>query len=168
MIAEVNTVQEIEVLVEGFFTTHHLLQTQTEVVGELTVPAMSKQAIFVGAGDDELEMRKPSWWKSYFELRRAGSLLGSAGPKRFFSRDVVVEYGTERYVLCPAGFWSRAWQLVDAEENVLVEVEPRGAFRRGAYLTALDQVDRELLVFTYFLVQERWQAETATAAVAAS
>jgi hypothetical protein len=50
---------------------------------------------------------------------------------------------------------------------ILLEVQPRGIFRRGAYLTILGPVEADLLAFVYYLVNVRWQEQTAAASAAA-
>ncbi len=47
---------------------------------------------------------------------------------------------------------------------MLLEIRPRGIFRRGALLTILGTVDAALLVFTYYLVYTRWREDAAAAA----
>jgi hypothetical protein len=51
---------------------------------------------------------------------------------------------------------------------VLLDIQPRGVFRRGAYLTILEPMNIDLLVFTYYLVNARWQEQSAAASSAAA
>ncbi len=67
----------------------------------------------------------------------------------------------------PAGFWSRGWHLIDEAGTTLLEIQPRGIFRRGAYLTIIGPVDADLLVFAYYLVNVRWQEQAAVDSAAA-
>jgi hypothetical protein len=51
---------------------------------------------------------------------------------------------------------------------ILVEVWPRGFFRRGAQLVVKGAVHADLLVFTYYLVNARWQEQAAAGGAAAA
>ena len=61
------------------------------------------------------------------------------------------------------------WTIIARKmtERTLLEIRPRGVFRRGASLAAMVPVDVGLLVFAYYLVHTRWR-EDATAAGAAA
>jgi hypothetical protein len=71
------------------------------------------------------------------------------------------------YELVSAAVWSRGWGLVDEEGTLLLEIQPRGLFRRGARLTILEPVHADLLLFAYYLAHVRWQEQGAAAAAAA-
>ena len=158
---------EIEVAVSGLFTTHHSLQTATEVLGELTLPAFSKGGIFRAAGGRELVLERTSWWRGWHELREDGIVLGTARPQGFWRRTMSVGFRGAMYELSPSGFWSRGWRLVDDAGTPLLEIQPRGLFRRGACLEVLGPVHADLLVFAYYLVRTRWQEQSAAGAAAA-
>lgn len=158
---------EIEVAVSGLFTTRHSLQTETGVLGELTLPAFSKGGIFRAADGRELVLERTSWWRGWHELREDGIVLGTARPQGFWRRTTSVGFRGAMYELAPAGFWSRGWHLIDEAGTVLLEIRPRGVFRRGAYLMVLDAVHADLLVFAYYLVRARWQEQSAAGAAAA-
>ncbi|OQY20873.1 MAG: hypothetical protein B6I34_08195 [Anaerolineaceae bacterium 4572_32.1] len=72
MTQEAWMINEIDVIVSGLFTTHHYLQTATEVLGELTLPAFSKSGVFRTADGRELMVGRTSWWRGWHELRAGG------------------------------------------------------------------------------------------------
>ena len=158
---------EIEVVVSGFFTTHHLLQTAAGILGELTLPAFNRTGVFRSADGRELVVERTSWWRGWHELRENAVVLGTACPRGFWRRTIEVGFRGAMYELVPASFWSRGWRLLDEMGTTLVEVQPRGVFRRGAYLMIMEPVSVDLLVFTYYLVNVRWQEQAAAAGAAA-
>ena len=162
------TAGELEVDVLGFFTTHHRIQTETGVLGECTFPAFSKGGIFRSADGRELVMGRTSWWRGWHELRENGIVVGTARPRGFWRRAMNVGFRGRVYGLEPAGFWSRGWYLTDEAGTILLEIRSRGFFRRGAYLTIRGQVHTDLLIFAYYLVNARWQEQSAAAGAAAA
>jgi hypothetical protein len=162
----------IDVTVSGVFTTHHLFQTATGVLGELTMPALRKRAVFRTAEGQELVIEQTSWWRGTYELRDDGTVLGTARPLGLFRRENVVRFANRDYRLRAAGLWGRIWHLVDdgiaAQGEILVAFHPRGAFRRGAILRIMGPVDLNLLVFAYHLVNTRWQEQSAAAGAGAA
>ena len=160
--------EEIEAIVAGAFTTHHLLWLEAGTLGELTLPAFRSTGVFRAADGREWAVRRTSWWRGQHEMRERGVLLGTAWPRGFFRREIVIRFGAGEYLLQPTGVWSRGWRLTDALERTLLEVRPRGVFRRGAYLTVVVPVDVPLLVFAYYLVHTRWQEDSAAASAASS
>ncbi|MFQ6102155.1 MAG: hypothetical protein ACE5OS_13100 [Anaerolineae bacterium] len=167
MTQEMCMADEVEVVVSGFFTTHHFLQTTTGVLGELVVPALSTSGIFRATDGRELRVERTSWWRGWYELREDGVVLGTARPQGFWRRTMNVGFRGAMYELVPAGFWSRGWHLVDEAGTALLEIQPRGILRRGAYLTIMGPVNADLLVFAYYLVNVRWQEQAAAASAAA-
>jgi hypothetical protein len=159
---------EIEVIVSGAFTTHHRLETTAGLLGTFTLPAFSSTGLFHFANGRELTLRRVSWWRGQHELHEGETLLGSSYPQGFFRREIVVLFGEREYRLTPVSFWNRTWHLTDEVGTVLLEIQPRGVFRRGAYLTIFGAVDAALLVFAYYLIHNRWQEEAAAGAAAAS
>ena len=157
---------EIEITVSGFFTTHHVLQTSAGNLGELIPPALSKSGVFRFADGRELTVARTSWWRSQHELRENGIVLGTARPQSFWRRAMEIRFQGAMYELVPASFWNRRWLLLDEMGTTLIEVQPRGAFRRGAYLAIVEPVSVDLLIFAYYLVNARWQEQAAAAAAA--
>jgi hypothetical protein len=158
---------EIEVEMWGCFTTHHLLRTETDVLGEMTLPAFSSGGVFKAADGRNLVVEKTSWWRGWHELRENDIVVGSAHPAGFWGRTMSVGFRGLMYELVPAGFWSDGWHLLDGMGTVLVEVRRLGFFRRKVVLTVHGTVHPDLLVFVYYLVNVRWQEQTAAAAAAA-
>lgn len=158
---------EVEVTISGFFTTHHFLETVMGGLGELTLPALGKSGVFHSSDGRELTVEQTSWWRGWHELRENGIVLGTARPQGFWRRTMEVGYQGATYDLISAGFWSRGWLFVDKLGTVLLDIQPRGVFRRGAYITILEPVNVDLLIFVYYLVNARWQEQSAAAGAAA-
>ena len=168
MARQVWPTDEVEVVVSGAFTTDHHLRTETRTLGELTLPAFRTGGVFRAGDGRELTVHRTSWWRGWHELREGETVLGTARPHGFWRRQMAVQFEGRGYVLRPAGFWTRSYHLVDAVERTLLEIRPRGGFRRGAYLAATVPVDVGLLVFAYYLVHTRWQEAAAAAGAAAA
>jgi hypothetical protein len=158
---------EIEVEVTGFFTSHHIFRTEMQNLGELTFPAFSQCAEFRAADGRELLMQKTHWLGSAHELVQGDTVRATADRPGLFRRDIAVQFDGREYGLEPEGLFSQGWYLTDGKGNVLVEIQPRGVLKEGAYLTIRGAVDADLVVFAYYLVHVR-QQEDAAAAVAAS
>ena len=161
------TADEVEVVVSGFFTTHHYFQTATGDLGELMLSTFSKGGVFRAADGRELMVQRTHWWRGWHELREGGVVMGTARPRGFWQQRMSVGFRGLAYELEPTGFWSRGWRLMDEAGMTLLEIQPRGIFRRGAYLTVLGPVHADLLVFAYYLVNARWQEQAAAGAAAA-
>ena len=165
---EIWTSGEFEVEVWGCFTTHHLLQTAAGVLGELVLPAFSRGGVFHSADGRELMVERTSWWRGWHELREGGIVLGTAVPLGFWRRAAEIGFRGMAYALEPTSVWSRGWRLIDKDGMVVLEIQPRGVFRRGAYLTIRGPVHIDLLIFAYYIVNVRWQEQSAAAAAAAA
>lgn len=157
-------IDQIEVQMSGLFTTHHYFQAEGEMLGELTCPAFGQQAIFQAGDGRTLGVRKTSLLGSSYELVEANSARGTAGPRKVFSREISVHYEGTAYLLRPEGVFSRDWFLVDAQGSTLLEIQPRGVFKQGAFLYPRQVLDFDLVVFAYYLVHVRQQEEAAAAA----
>ena len=158
---------QAEVTVSGFFTTHHFVQTATDILGELTLSALRMGGVFHAANGRELVVQRTNWWRGWHEMREGGIVLGTAHPQSFWRRTMGVGFRGAMYELRPADFWSRGWYLFDEMGATAVEIRPRGVFRRGAYLTVLEPVNVDLLIFVYYLVNVRWQEQSGAAGAAA-
>ena len=159
---------EVEVTVSGAFTTHHLLRTGAGILGESTVPALRKRAVIRTAEGRELVMKQTNWWRGTYELQEGDTLLGTVRPLGIFRRENIVRFGHQDYRLRAVGLWGRLWHLADDAGRTLVEVHRRGIFRRGAILRILSPLDLDLLVFTYHIVNARWDEQTTAAAAGGS
>lgn len=162
------SLDEVEVDVSGFFTTHHLLRTAVGNLGKLTFPAFSQQATYRTSGGRELLMRKTHWLSTTHELVEGEVVRGNGARPGLFRRDIILKIDGQQYSLAPRGVLGQGWRLFDAAGQQLLEIQPRGIFRQGAYLTITGAVDADLVAFAYYLVQMRQQEEAAGAAAAAS
>jgi hypothetical protein len=159
--------ERAEVIVSGVFTTHHAVRTATEMLGELILSAFSMGGVFHGADGRELVVRRTNWWRGWHEMREGSIVLGSAHRQGFWRRTMGIGFRGATYELRPADFWSRGWHLCDEMGTTVVEIRPRGIFRRGAYLTVMQPVHVDLLIFVYYLVNVRWQEQSGAAGAAA-
>jgi hypothetical protein len=162
------SVDEIEVTVRGFFTTHYSFHTATGEWGELTLNGFRRCGRFVYPDGRTLELCLADAWRQRYELREAGWVRGEARPKSAWRRELTVRFDERDYLLSPRGAFSRDWFLTAADGTPLLAVRPRGFFKRGAFLDILGALDGDLLVFAYYLAEKRWEAEGAAAAAAAS
>jgi hypothetical protein len=87
-----------------------------------------------------------------------------ADRRAMLSRDIVIEFDGQEYELIPEGILKQGWFLNDAQGNRLLEIQPRGVFRQGAYLTLVGWVDADLVAFAYYLVHMRKQEDSAAVA----
>lgn len=167
MTQEIWETDTLEVIVSGLFTTHHRIETPSGALGELTLPAFGWRGTFRAADGQEWVMERTRWWRGWHELRENGIVLGTARPQGFWQRKMDIGFRGLPYMLVPADIWSRRWCLMDGAGVIRLEIQPRGAFRRGARLSVRGQVDLALLVFAYYLVNARWQEQAAAAGTAA-
>lgn len=165
---EIRSMDEIEVEVTGFFTTHHLFRTAAGSLAEVVFPAFSQYATCRTAGGRELLMQKTHWLGSSHELVDGEVVRGRGERPGLLRRDIVLEFDGQKYSLEPEGLFSQGWRLLDAGGQQLLELQPRGIFRQGAYLTATGAIDADLVVFAYYLVHMRQQEDAAAAAAATS
>ena len=157
---------EVEILVSGLWNTSHHLQTAGESLGLLVLPAFRRGGVFHSVDGRELVAERTRWWRRWHELREGAVVLGSAAPRAIWGWSLEVMFGSQAYVLEPAGILTRAWRLLDERGDPLLEISPRGIFRRGAVVTILAEVPVDLVAFTYYLVFTRWQEQAAATAAA--
>jgi hypothetical protein len=162
------TLDQIEVEVSGFFTTHHYLESEAGTLGKLTFPAFSQQGNLQTADGRELVMQKRSWLGSAHEALEGERIRGTADRRGLLSRDILVQFDGKAYTLEPEGLLSRGWFLLDAEGNELLEIQPRGILKQGAYLMIKGVVAADLIAFAYYLVYMRQQEDAAAAAAASA
>ena len=158
----------IEVDVSGFFTTHHRFETTSGLWGELTLPAFSNYATFQTPSGHDLLLRKVHWLGSAHEASENGIVRGTADRRGAFDRDMVLWFDGQECLLQAAGLLNQGWYLVDYMGYQVLEVQPRGLLRQGAYLKLFDLLDVGLVAFTYYLVHVRWQEDAAVVAATAS
>jgi len=153
----------IEVTVSGGFKTRHVFNTTGGILGVLELRGAKNEGYFQGVDGAEIQFKKTSFWKSHYLLEEGGAELGSAKPPRAISRSFDLIYGGEGLAVAPVKGISRSWRLLDSRGDPICEIKPRGAFKRGALIRILSQVDVKLLVFVYCLVTRRWQEESSAA-----
>lgn len=158
---------QIEVEVLGFFTTHHHFQTEAGTIGKLTFPAFAQCGTFRTADGRELLMQKPRWLGTSHEFVEGKIVRGRADQRGLLSRDFVVELDGRKYYLVAEGAFKQGWFLTDAEGTTLLEFQPRGIFKQGFYVTIWSSVDADLVAFAYYLVHVRHQEAAAAGAAAA-
>lgn len=160
--------EEVQVEVSGFFTTHHWFNTESEMWGELVFPAFSGYGVIQTPDGRELLMQKTHWLGSAHEFLEGGRVRGTADKASWASQDFVIEFDGEEYFLVPEGLFKQGWFLQDESGTKLIEIQPRGAFRQGAYLTIPGIVNTYLAAFAYYLVHVRQQEAAAVVAATSS
>jgi hypothetical protein len=115
-----------------------------------------------------MSIRRTSWMGSRYEASDGEEILATARPRGAFKRVIDLDFRGTSYTLVPAGPFRLGWYLLDDQGIRWLEFQPRGAFRRGAYLHILAPVAVELIVLFYYLVYQRKQQEAAAASAAAS
>jgi hypothetical protein len=165
---EIWLLDEITVEVSGFFTTHHYLQTSSGILGEFTFPAFSQHGVYRTLDGRELLMQKTHWLGTAHELIEGEIVRGWADRPGLFRRDLVVQFDGREYSLEPEGLLSQGWFLFSDERNRLVEIQPRGIFKQGAFISITGAVDADLVAFAYYLVYMRQQEDAAAVAATTS
>ncbi len=155
------TADLIAVVETGIFKTEHLFGTQSGVLGVLALNAGKTKGTYTGLEDLSLVFEKINFWKSQYELKQEGAVIASAAPRGGLSRVVVITFEGEPYALLPGKGLSRSWTLKNSQDQFLCEFKPRGTFKRGAMLRILNQVPISLMVFSYCLVRNKWQEQSA-------
>jgi len=153
----------IEINVSGSFKTRHDLWVAGGKLGTLQLNAGKSEGVFQGADGSVLIFKKTSFWKSSYHFEENGKVRDTAKSQKGLSRGLLVESGAKQYQLKPGGGKLRSWQMLDGEEKAICEIQPRGVFKRGAFLHVFAPVEVRLLVFGYCLVSRRWQEESAAA-----
>lgn len=167
MTQETWTVGQIEVRVSGFFTTHHFFETEVGTLGELTIPAFGRRAVFRAPDGRELQIQQVGRLRSRYELLEGEMVKGTAAGRGVLSRDWAIEFHGQTYTMKPKGFLKEGWFLIDDGGNTVLEIRMRGVLRQSALLTITGAVDADLAVLAYYLVHVR-QQEAGAAAAAAS
>lgn len=153
----------IEVTVSGTFKTEHVFNTPEGILGALVIKGSKGEGRFVGADDAALEFKKPSVWKSQYELQEGNATIAKAHPPKKLKRAFEIDFEGEIYHLSPGGSKMRSWTLRNVQGQGICEILPRGGLKRGAYIKIGAEIPLKLLVFVYCLVVRRWQEESAAA-----
>ena len=156
---------EVRVRRRGFFTTHHRFSTGDRTLGELTLPAFAQSNVFRAEDGRDLAMRLPRWLSTEHEMFEGGRVRGRAGRSGLFQFHLEVEYEGQAYTMEPAGALSEKWRLMDAQDLILLSIEPQGCLSGEVRLYPQPGVHRDLVVFAYYLVHMR-REETAAACAA--
>ncbi len=158
----------VEVTVKGAFATQHEFWAGEERLGELKLKFGKIQGDFTGRQGERYAIEQTGFWKRGFLIADDEEILGRANPPKNFSPRLVIEFEGEGYACRPVGFWARKWLVKDTLGEILMVMEPRDAFKRGAYLQIYKSIPLGLLVFFYAVVHKRWQEQSAAASSAAA
>jgi hypothetical protein len=150
----------IEVLETGAFKTEHVFQTDEGILGSLSLNVGKTEGAFQAVDEKELTFKKTSPWKSNYEWRDGSSLIGSAVPRKALSRAFLIDFQGTGYGLIPGGTKMRSWRVINSSDQELCEILPRGAFKRGARIRIKAEIPIGLLIFSYCLVNKRWQEQS--------
>lgn len=154
----------IEVTVSGTFKTEHVFNSPDGILGALLIKGSKGEGRFVGAADAALDFKKPSVWKSQYELQEGNISIAKAHPPKKLKRAFEIDFEGEIFNLTPGGSKMRSWTLRNVQGQGICEFLPRGGLKRGAYIKIGAEIPLKLLVFGYCLVVKRWQEESAAAA----
>ena len=154
----------IEVEVTGFFTTHHCLQAEWGDLGKLTFRAFNQGATYEAVDGRKVTMQKRHWLGTAHEMIDGGAVRGRGDRPGILRTDIALQFDGQDYILEPEGLLKQGWFLLDAERHILVEIQPRGVFRQGAYLNLRAPVELDLVAFAYYLVHARNQENAAVVA----
>lgn len=169
MTQETWMIDEIQVRVSGFFTTHHHLHTEMGALGKFKFPAFAQNATYRTPDGREMLMQKTHWLGSGHQLVEGGTVRGTADRSSLFDRGLVLQLDGRQYRLEPTGILSRDWRLVDQGGEKLLEIQLLGLLSRDARLVVTGIiVEPDLIAFAYYLYYMRSQEEAAAGAAAAS
>jgi hypothetical protein len=167
MTQETWMIDEIQVRVSGFFTTHHHLHSEMGTLGRFKFPAFAQNATYRTTNGRELLMQKTHWLSTGHELVEGKTVRGTANRSSLFDRGVVLQLDGRQYRLEPTGLLSRDWRLVDHDGNELLEIQLLGLLSRDARVVVKGIiVEPDLIAFAYYLFYMRYQEEAAGAAAA--
>jgi len=147
----------VEVVETGFIKTEHVFRTTNEILGVLTFNAGKTRGSYAGSDGTLLRFKRTNFWKSNYDLEQDGAVLSSAAPSGKLSRAFVFGFEGNVYGFFPGGRKFRHWVVKNEIEEVLCEIGPRGAFKRGALIRFFYPVPIVLVVFVFCLVSKRWQ-----------
>jgi len=149
----------IEVVETGFIKTEHVFKTLNEIYGVFTLNAGKSGGSYSGSDGSSLKFIKTKFWRSHYDLMKNGAVLGSAAPRGKLSRSFLISFEEELFGLFRGGKL-RSWVIKNNLDQVLCEFRPRGVFKRGAIITILSPLPFNLLLFSYCLVNKRWQEQS--------
>ena len=112
----------------------------------------------------KVTMQKSHWLGTAHEMIDGGVVRARGDRPGLLRTDIAVQFDSKDYILEPEGLLKQGWFLLDAERHILVEIQPRGVFRQGAYLNLRAPVELDLVAFAYYLVHQRNQENAAVVA----
>jgi hypothetical protein len=80
---------------EGAVSGSFLLLDVENVVAHAQKPSAFKERFEITHFSDHYALRKPSIWKSKFDLEKNGSAIGSISPSGFFRREILIDLPEE-------------------------------------------------------------------------
>ena len=146
--------------VSGTFTTEHLFQASAGILGVMKLRTSKSKGSFQAADGTIFEFENTAFLKPNYELKLDDEVLVRSEKRSALGRGLKVHEGGVTYVLRPGGSRMRSWGLWDEDELPVCELQPKGAFSRGAKIIIRQEVSVPLLVFVYCLVIKRWQEES--------
>jgi hypothetical protein len=156
------TADVIEITVSGTFKTNHLFNSAEGILGVMTLNAGKTEAVFQGADNSILEIKKTQFWKSNFELKMENKVVGFASSPGALKRAFDLSLDEKNYVFVPGGSKLRSWTIKDIQDNKVCEFLPRRGLKRGARIRIQSETPLALLVLAYIVVIRRWQEESAS------
>ena len=150
----------IQVLESGIIKTEHVFHAADGVLGILNLKTGKSEGLFTTPGGQEHIFKKISAWKSIYEWKDGSSLVASAKPPKALSRAFVIDFEGTGFGLFPGGSKLRSWKVKNTSNQEICEIQPRGAFKRGALIKIRADIPVGLLVFSYCLVSKRWQEQS--------
>jgi hypothetical protein len=154
----------IEVDVTGFFTTHHYLRSEWGELGELTFRAFNQGATYEALDGRKVVMQKSHWLGTAHEMVDGGVVRGRADRPGLLRTDIAIQFDGQDYILEREGLLKQGWFLLDSERYLLMEIQPRGVFKQGAYLSLHAAVELDLVAWAYYMVHMRKQEDAAVVA----
>jgi hypothetical protein len=154
--------QQWEIVPQGIFSRHYDLKHRGEIVASLRMSLWTEGCDFTIAGH-QFAIRRVSLWKDGFQLF-AGDQSVCEVKRGFWSRRFELSAIEEKWVLQPAGWFTRNYQLLRGD-CVVGSIRPVGWFTRKRIADFADEVPPPVQVFAIFLVlvvSQRQQRHSAT------
>jgi len=133
----------------GFFSRHYDLIRGGEIVATLRMSLWREGCEFAIAGH-AFAIRRVSMWKDGFQLF-AGDQSVCDVKRSFWSRRFEMAAVDQQWVLQPAGWFTRTYQLLAGEREVGT-IRHAGWFTRGRVAEFAADVPPPVQVFAIFLV----------------
>lgn len=105
---------------EGAISGSFLLLDVEKVVAHARKPKVFKETFEITHFSDHFELRKPSIWRSRFDLEQNGSAIGSIYSKGFFRREVRIDLPEAMPLILKVFVFWLALVIWNRERNVAV------------------------------------------------